>query len=55
MAVTIHMTMSREMFSCAFCTKIPGNTARNDVFAVSVLHKATAFYTFCTAIPYTVC
>lgn len=40
--VTFHTSMSHEMFSCVFSTKIPGFAARNGVFTVSV--HCTACY-----------
>lgn len=39
--ITFHTSMSREMFSCLFCTKIPDFAERNSVFCrFCALHSA---------------
>ena len=38
--VTVHTVVFREVFSCAFCTKIPSFTARTALFSVSVQREA---------------
>ena len=44
-AVTVHTVVFREVFSCAFCTKIPSFTARNGVFCRFCASRSVLLFT----------
>ena len=45
--VTVHTVTSREVFSCVFCAKIPGYTARNCVLCSFCVSRSVLLFTSC--------